>query len=122
MNRFAQVHYSTKRLMLFTLILGSTLLGLASTVLAQEPVWDGNTVVLESKKLSDRVFAVIPTGAKEMAKEGKPVATTSGFIIGDDGVLVIDSMLNKRLANQLISLIKEQTDKPIKFLVNTSYR
>ena len=38
-------------------------IGLASTALVQEPVWDGNTVVLESHELADGVFAVIPTGA-----------------------------------------------------------
>lgn len=87
----------------------------------QEPVWDANIVVLESQKLSDGVFAVIPTGASDLAPKGLPIATSAGFVIGDHGVLVIDSMLNKRLNAQLFALIKAQTDKPVTHLVNTSY-
>ena len=48
----------------------------ATTAAAQEPVWDGNTVVLESQKLAEGVFAVIPTGADDMAEAGLPIATT----------------------------------------------
>ena len=90
------------------------------TVQAQEPVWDGNKVVLESQKLADGVFAVIPTGANEMAANGAPIATTSGFVIGENGVLVVESMLNKRLNTQLFNLIAAETDKPVVYLVNTS--
>ncbi len=104
------------------LILGAAItVGLATTALAQEPVWDGNTVVLESQKLADGVFAVIPTGASEMATAGFPIATTGGFVIGDAGVLVVESMLNQRLNTQLFNLIAAETDQPVRYLVNTSY-
>lgn len=89
--------------------------------LAQEPVWDANKVVLESQKLADGIFAVIPVGANELAEKGLPIATTSGFVIGTDGVLVIDSMLNERLNNQLFDLIKAQTSLPVQYMVNTSF-
>lgn len=95
--------------------------GLASTALAQEPVWDGNTVVLESQELADGVFAVIPTGADEMAAAGYPIATSGGFVIGENGVLVIESMLNARLNAQLNDLIAAETSLPVLYLVNTSY-
>jgi glyoxylase-like metal-dependent hydrolase (beta-lactamase superfamily II) len=49
------------------------------------------------------------------------VATTAGFIIGERGVLVVEAMLNGDLASQLIGLIRRETTKPIRFLVNTSY-
>lgn len=45
-------------------------IGLAGNALAQEPVWDGNTVILESLKIADGVFAVIPTGADDMSAAG----------------------------------------------------
>ncbi len=93
----------------------------ATAALSQEPVWDGNKVVLESQKLADGVYAVIPIGAKEMAPKGLPIATTGGFVIGDNGVIVIESMLNKRLADQMMGLVRAETDKPIRYLVNTSY-
>ena len=61
---------------------------------AQEPVWDGNKVVLQSEKIADGVFAYYPTDAQQLSQEGKPVATSGGFIIGDKGVLLIETMLN----------------------------
>ena len=95
--------------------------GLIGTAQAQEPVWDGNTVILESQKLADGVFAVIPTGASDMAAAGYPIATTAGFVIGKNGVLVVESMLNQRLNTQLFDLIAAETDQPVIYLVNTSY-
>lgn len=92
----------------------------ATPALSQEPVWDGNKVILESQKLADDVYAVIPTGATEMALKGAPIATSGGFIIGENGVLVIESMLNMRLADQMMALVRAETDKPIRWLVNTS--
>jgi len=94
--------------------------GITGMATAQEPVWDGNKVVLESQKLADGVFAVIPTGAAKMAANGVPIATTSGFVIGEDAVLVIDSMLNQRFNKQLFALIAAETDTPVRYMVNTS--
>ena len=96
-------------------------IGLAGSALAQEPVWDGNKVILESQKLAKGVFAVVPTGADEMADKGQPIATSSGFVIGSEGVLVIDTMLNERLNTQLMNLIKAETDLPVRYAVNTSF-
>lgn len=96
-------------------------IGFTGTAVAQEPVWDGNTVVLESQKLAEGVFAVIPTGADEMADKGLPIATSSGFVIGTKSVLVIDTMLNERLNMQLMKLIEDQTDLPVRYAVNTSF-
>ncbi len=96
-------------------------LGIAGAAVAQEPVWDGNKVVLKSQKLAEGVFAVIPTGADEMADKGQPIATSSGFVIGTESVLVIDTMLNERLSKQLMKLIDEKTDLPVRYAVNTSF-
>ncbi len=87
---------------------------------AQEPIWDGNTVVLQSEKLNDNVFAVYPTNAAELGKKGGAAATSGGFIVGDKGVLMIETMLNQRLNKQAQDLIAAQTKKPIIYAVNTS--
>ena len=87
---------------------------------AQEPVWDGNKVVLQSEKLADGVFAYYPTDAQQLSQEGKPVATSGGFIIGDKGVLLIETMLNKRLNQQALDLVTKNTNKPILYALNTS--
>jgi len=89
-------------------------------VTANEPVWDGNTVVLQSEKLAEGVFAYYPEGATRMQEQGKPIATSGGFIVGDKGVLIIDTMLNKRLNQQVQDIIKEKVGKPIQYAVNTS--
>jgi len=92
-----------------------------ATVYAQEPVWDGNKVVLISEKLKNGVFAYYPSDAKELEKQGRPVATSGGFIIGQKGVLIIDTMLNQRLNRQVQALVRKETGKPIIFAVNTSF-
>ena len=84
-------------------------------------VWDAGAVQLELEKLADGVYAFYPTDAKEKNPKGYPVATSGGFVVGDNEVLVIESMVNKRLAKQVMGFVKNITDKPIRYVVNTSY-
>jgi len=84
-------------------------------------IWTPNNVVLVSKEIAAGVFAVYPDDAAPKNAAGIPAATSGGFVVGDKGVLVIESMLNRRLANQMLALIHAQTAKPILYLVNTSY-
>ena len=81
------------------------------------PPWDAAEVNLTSKELAPGVFAVLPDDV--LAKDH--VATTAGFVVGERGVLVVESMLNGDLASQLIGLVRRATAKPIRYLVNTSY-
>lgn len=81
------------------------------------PPWDAASVNLTSKEMAPGVFAVMPDDV--FAKDH--VATTGGFVIGERGVLVVEAMLNDDLASQLIALVRKETSKPIRFLVNTSY-
>lgn len=81
------------------------------------PPWDAARVNLTSHELALGVFAVLPDDA--FAKDH--VGTTGGFVVGERGVLVVESMLNGDLAAQLIGLVRRTTTKPIRFLVNTSY-
>ncbi len=90
------------------------------TAYANEPVWDGNKVEMVSDQLADGVFAYYPSDAKELEKQGKPVATSGGFIVGEKGVLVVDTMLNERLNTQVQNIVKQKAGKPIVYAVNTS--
>jgi glyoxylase-like metal-dependent hydrolase (beta-lactamase superfamily II) len=45
----------------------------------------------------------------------------AGFVIGDDGVLVIDSFFYPEAARALVAEIHRLTAKPIRYLVNTHY-
>ncbi len=42
-----------------------------------------------------------------------------GVYIGDDGVLAIDAKMDKKSVDQTIEQIKQITDQPIKYLINT---
>lgn len=61
-------------------------------------------------KLSDNAYAY--------TAEGDP---NSGVIIGDDGVMVIDTTATPVMAKELIAHIRAITDKPIKYVVLTHY-
>ncbi|MBI5237814.1 MAG: MBL fold metallo-hydrolase [Deltaproteobacteria bacterium] len=62
-------------------------------------------------KLAEGVFAFI----------GEDGGTNSGFVVTDEGVVVIDSQGPKELALQLKQKIKETTDKPVIYVINTHY-
>src|SRR3954447_21624932 len=47
--------------------------------------------------------------------------SNAGFVIGDDGVLVVDSFFNLESARALIAQIHRLTPKPIRYVVNTHY-
>jgi glyoxylase-like metal-dependent hydrolase (beta-lactamase superfamily II) len=87
----------------------------------EQLVWDAGSVQLALEKLGNGVYTYYPTDAKEKNPKGYPVATSGGFVVGDNGVLVVESMVNKRLAEQVIGFVREVTDKPILYVVNTSY-
>lgn len=84
-------------------------------------IWTPSSVVLVQKEIAPSVYAVYPDDAPAKNMAGIPVATSGGFIIGENGVLVIESMLNRRLANQMIALVASVTTKPILYVLNTSY-
>lgn len=48
-------------------------------------------------------------------------ATNAGFIVGEEGVLVIDSLMTPSLAARLYSAVRNVTQKPIRYLVNTHF-
>jgi cyclase len=47
--------------------------------------------------------------------------SNAGFVIGDDGVLVVDSFFNLAAARALVAEIHRLTPKPIRYVVNTHY-
>lgn len=70
---------------------------------------------LEEKKTS---FIKLSDNAYAYTAEGDP---NSGVIIGDDGVMVIDTTATPLMAQALIKHIREVTDLPIKYVVLTHY-
>lgn len=83
--------------------------------------WTPLAIELESEQLAPGVFAVYDQNADEYGPAGIPLATSGGFVIGSEGVLLVETMINRQLFCQLVALVREQTDLPIRYAINTSY-
>jgi cyclase len=105
-----------------TTLLLSAGLGLASygSAAAAEPIWDGNKVQMQSEKLADGVFAYYASDARELNAKGGAAATSGGLIVGTKGALLIETMLNKRMNQQVQELSRKLGGKPLIYAVNTS--
>jgi len=74
-----------------------------------------STADLEDKKIS---FVRLSEHAWAYTAEGDP---NSGVIVGDDGVMVIDTQATPGMAEDVIRRIREVTDKPVKYVLLTHY-
>ncbi|WP_201777760.1 MBL fold metallo-hydrolase [Thalassomonas actiniarum] len=109
-------------MMIFRQLIIPALAGLFSLQAhAADPVWDANTVNLAIEKIDNGVYTVYDDRAHDFAPKGLPLATSAGVIVGDKGVMLVETMINKRLHQQLMALVKTVTDKPILYAVNTSF-
>lgn len=68
------------------------------------------------RKLAPDVYAVV--GDTGRGVEGRPNA---GFVVTEDGVVVIDALASPREAERLLRTIREITDRPIAWLVLTHH-
>ncbi|MGW8315306.1 MAG: MBL fold metallo-hydrolase [Bacteroidales bacterium] len=66
------------------------------------------TTPVSLEKISESVYQL--TGGS---------GANGGFIIGDNGVLVVDAKMDESSVSQCLELIGQVTDKPILYLVNT---
>ena len=83
-------------------------------------IWTPNSIRLVSQRLAEGVFAVYDSNAPSHSAAGIPSATSGGFVIGDNGVLLVESMINRQLFCQMVALVKKETDKPVTHVINTS--
>lgn len=67
------------------------------------------------KEAAPGVFAVITDPAEE------PTHGNAGFVIGSDGVLVVDSFATPEAAERLLAEIRSRTPLPVRFVVNTHF-
>lgn len=63
------------------------------------------------QKLASGVYAYIGVAGN----------SNSGFIITQDGVVVVDSQMNPELAQGMLAEIRKVTDKPLLYLINTHF-
>lgn len=66
------------------------------------------------KKVGEGVYAAI---SPDRSKAG----SNAGFVVGSNGVLVIDTFIDPAPAKDLLAEIRKVTDLPIRFVVNTHY-
>ena len=68
-------------------------------------------------RLSDHSYAYISAGPS--VEDG--LGANSGFVVGSEGVLVVDTRLTHSLALELLDAIESVTGAPIRYVVNTHY-
>jgi cyclase len=96
-----------------TILLSSPLLFACAALYAQQPAAP-TALPFTLKPLGNHVYAAI----------GLPRSTAgsnAGFIIGDDGVAVVDSFVTAGAAKQLLAEIQKLTKLPVKYVINTHY-
>jgi cyclase len=69
-------------------------------------------VRLETKELARGVYGLLSS---------KPPVDNSGFVVGEHSVLVVDAHINGAMAGMIQSAVRQVTNKPILYLVNTNY-
>ena len=83
--------------------------------------WTPNAVTLVSEELAPGVFAVYDGNAAAQEPAGYSLATSGGFVIGQNGVLMVETMVNHQLLCQVYDLVRAETDLPVLYAVNTSF-
>lgn len=71
------------------------------------------------RKLSEHVYAAVDF--ENASPAGNSFGVNTGIVIGNDAVLVVDTRISAKKAQEFIADIKKITDKPIKYVVNTHY-
>lgn len=88
-----------------------------STLAAHSPIYPAAPKAEDDFQLvrvAEGVYAAI-------AKPGGLASGNAGFIVGDGGVLVVDTFFTPVAVEELIGEIGKQTQQPIKYAVNTHY-
>jgi cyclase len=87
---------------------------LGGCVFAQTPATSPKPLPFALKKIGPNIWAAIDDANGD-------AGANSGFVVGDDGVAVIDSFENEAAAQALLGEIRKITPLPVKFVVNTHY-
>jgi glyoxylase-like metal-dependent hydrolase (beta-lactamase superfamily II) len=91
------------------IIAGALFAALSGSAFAQAPA-----LPFVLKEVGPGVYAAID-GPEHKA------GSNAGFVIGDDGVLVVDAFFTQDSAKALVAEIRRLTPKPIRYVVNTHY-
>ena len=78
-----------------------------------------STVDMRLKQVSEHVYFV--RGATGVATDNQGFISNSVAIIAEDGITIVDALGSPSLAEQMLSLIREISDLPIKRVIATHY-
>lgn len=91
-------------------------IALATAIAAFGQAADDVTSSYETVKVADEIWAFVSPESKSGLVSGNSIA-----IIGDDGVLVVDTGMIPSLTRRMIADIRQKTDKPVRYVVNTHW-
>lgn len=77
------------------------------------------TVAMPIKQVSEHCYYA--AGAPGAATDNEGFISNAGFIVTDDGVVVLDALGSPSLGKALLDNIRKVTDKPIRIVVVTHY-
>jgi glyoxylase-like metal-dependent hydrolase (beta-lactamase superfamily II) len=95
--------------------LGALLLGVGFSGVAQaQTPAPAAAPLINLKEIGPGVYAALDGNDHK-------AGSNAGFVIGDNGVLVIDSFFNPEATKAMVAEIRKLTPKPIRYVVNTHY-
>lgn len=86
---------------------------------ATKTVYPATDVEMTLKQVSEHVYYV--QGKAGIATDNEGFISNAGFIVTDEGVVVLDALGTPSLANLFLSKIRSITDKPILKVIMTHY-
>lgn len=87
---------------------------LLSLVLPSAIAFCADTVDFKMKKIGDGVYAAI-------SPDRSQAGSNAGFIVGSNGVAVVDTFVGPDAAKELLAEIRKVTNLPIRYVINTHY-
>jgi cyclase len=97
---------------LTAVVLSCLILCVIATTRAQTPADEWFTL----DKIAPNVWAAI-----DNPKAKQRSYSNAGIVIGDDGVVVVDTLTTEESARHMLQEIRKLTTLPVKFVVNTHY-
>lgn len=73
-------------------------------------------VFADLTKIADNVYSYVGVAN---ASPSNSFAANAGIIIGQDGILVVDTLVSAKEGERLLHDIRKVSDKPVKYVVNT---
>lgn len=87
---------------------------LMALMLSAASVWGADGL----EKISEGVYAYVNI---KSGSPGNQFGANAGIVIGDDGLLVVDTLTSAKEAKKFLEDIRKISPKPIKYVVNTHY-